>query len=135
LEFEEDHRVDTRAAGGSVAFLDQTPHEGKIEDPFKATIEVVFRDELFKGEIGQWGETANLGAHHSGASPLVAGTREAHASNAWVSTPAHTSTQRAFFNRLLRFNHEGFCDGSYVHRKTLVFALFSYSQAAVLMTG
>lgn len=101
LEFEEDHRLDARAAGGSVALLDQTPHERKIENPFQATIGVVFRDEFFEGETGQWGEAANLGAHHSGASPLVAGAREAHASNAWVSTPAHTSTQRVFFNTLL----------------------------------
>ncbi len=100
LEFEEDYRVDARAAGGGVAILDQIPHKRKIESPFQAAVEVVLRDEFFEGEIGQWGEVANLGAHHICASPPEAGTREAHATDACVSTPAPTPIRRVFFNGL-----------------------------------
>ena len=35
----------------------------------------------------------------------------------------------------LRFNHEEFCDGLYVHRKTLSLTIFVGSQAAFLTAG
>jgi hypothetical protein len=38
LEFEEDHRVDTGAAGGSVAILDQIPHKREIKGLFQVAI-------------------------------------------------------------------------------------------------
>jgi hypothetical protein len=100
LEFEEDYRVDARAAGRGLAILDQIPHKRKIHRPFQAVVEVVLRDEFFEGELGQWGEVANLGAHHSCASPHEAGTREAHATDACVSTPVPTPVRRVFFNGL-----------------------------------
>jgi hypothetical protein len=42
-------------------------HEGEIERLLQA-LEVVFRGDLFEGEIGQRGERADLGTHHNGAS-------------------------------------------------------------------
>ena len=39
------------------------------------------------------------------------------------------------FNRLLRFNRREFCDGLYVHRKTLRFAFFVDSGTLLLMAG
>ena len=43
--------------------------------------------------------------------------------------------QGTFFNRLLRFNHEGFCDELYVYRKTPPLVLFADFQAAFLIAG
>src|SRR5215208_4146762 len=50
----------------------------------------------------------------------------------FISSPKLSCLKRKLS---LPFNYEGLCDESYVHRKTPAFALFSYSQAAVLMAG
>ena len=50
--------------------------------------------------------------------------------------PFHTPTHSLLAQALsLRFNHEEFCDGLYVRRKTLSLAIFVGSQAAFLTAG
>jgi hypothetical protein len=100
LEFEEDYRIYTRTARGSVAILDQIPHKREVEGFLQMTVEVILWDELFEGKIGQWGEVTELGAHHSGASPPTVGTREAHGTDTCITPLAHTLTRGAFFNSL-----------------------------------
>jgi hypothetical protein len=60
--FEEDYRIDTRTARGSVAILDQIPHKREVEGLMQMTVEVILWDELFEGKIGQWDEVTELGA-------------------------------------------------------------------------
>src|SRR3712207_6251457 len=67
-------------------------------------------------------------------SPPAAGTREAHATDAWGTPPANTSIRTAFFNTLLRFNHEEFCDGEKPIAK-LSRSPFSSAQALLLIAG
>jgi len=51
LQAKEHLGVDARTAGGSRAILHQCPHEGEIEPLLQAAVEVVFRNEIFEGDV------------------------------------------------------------------------------------
>jgi hypothetical protein len=51
LELEQDHRVDRGPPARSIAVPDQSAHEREVDSSLQTTIEVVFRDELFEGEV------------------------------------------------------------------------------------
>jgi hypothetical protein len=43
--------ADARPAGGSVAILHHLPHKGEIEPLLEAAVGVVFRNEIFEGDV------------------------------------------------------------------------------------
>ena len=62
LDLEKDYRIDAGAAHKGVAVDHQFSDKGEIERGLQAAVEAILGDEFFEGEIGQWGEIADLGA-------------------------------------------------------------------------
>ena len=46
LQPDEDHRVDARSIHRGAALLDEVAHDGEVERPVPATVEVVARDKI-----------------------------------------------------------------------------------------
>src|SRR5215211_3983292 len=69
LQMEEDFGIDARSARIGSEILHHLPHEGEIEPLLKTSIEVVFWDEIFEGDVlRRRAKVALLRTHHSGAS-------------------------------------------------------------------
>jgi hypothetical protein len=61
LQTEEDFGIDARSARIGAEILHHLPHEGEIEPLLKTSIEVVFWDEIFEGDVlGQRAKVALL---------------------------------------------------------------------------
>src|SRR5436309_2666791 len=69
LQFEKDHGINGGTPLARIGLLHELPYKGEVECSLQMSIEVIRRNQVFKGHMDERGKTARFGSHHGANLP------------------------------------------------------------------